>query len=59
REQCISIKNLAVSGKDLIAAGMKPGPEMGEMLQRMLEHVLETPEDNSKEKLFEIFLKLT
>ena len=59
REQCISVKNLAVSGKDLIAAGMEPGPELGDMLHRMLEHVLEAPEDNSREKLFEIFLKLT
>lgn len=57
--QCVSLKDLAVSGKDLIAAGMKPGPQLGEMLQRMLEHVLEVPEDNSREKLFEIFLKLT
>ncbi len=57
--QCVSLNDLAVSGKDLIAAGMKPGPRLGEMLQRMLEHVLEVPEDNSREKLFEIFLKLT
>ena len=59
KQQCISLKNLAVSGRDLIAAGMTPGREMGEMLQRMLQHVLEVPEDNSREKLFEIFLKVT
>lgn len=57
--QCFSVKNLALDGKDLIAAGIKPGPSMGEMLQRMLEHVLEVPEDNTREKLFEIFLNLT
>lgn len=59
KQQCVSLKSLAVSGRDLIAAGMTPGREMGEMLQRMLLHVLEVPEDNSKEKLFEIFLKVT
>lgn len=55
RKQCISLKSLAVGGKDLIAAGMKPGPELGAVLQQMLEHVLEVPEDNTREKLFEIF----
>ncbi len=59
RRQCVSLKDLAVSGRDLIAAGMTPGREMGEMLQRMLQHVLDVPEDNTMEKLFEIFLKVT
>ena len=59
RGQCISLKDLAVGGKDLIAAGVKPGPELGAILQRMLEHVLETPEDNTREKLLTIFLKVT
>lgn len=59
KKQCVSLKTLAVSGRDLIAAGMSPGREMGELLQQMLMHVLDVPEDNSKEKLFEIFLKVT
>lgn len=59
KQQCISLKSLAVSGRDLIAAGMTPGREMGELLQQMLAHVLEIPEDNTREKLFEIFLKVT
>lgn len=59
RKQCVSLKGLAVGGRDLIAAGMKPGPELGAVLQQMLEHVLEVPEDNTREKLFEIFLKVT
>lgn len=59
RGQCISLKNLAVSGKDLIAAGVKPGPELGTILQQMLDHVLEVPEDNTREKLLTIFLKVT
>lgn len=59
QRQCVSLKELAVSGRDLIAAGMPPGRELGELLQRMLMHVLEFPEDNTREKLFEIFLKVT
>ncbi len=58
-KQCVSLKDLAVTGRDLIDAGMKPGPELGGMLQRMLAHVLEVPGDNTCEKLLEIFLKIT
>ena len=46
--QCISLKELAVNGKDLIEAGYRPGPEIGEKLNFLLEHVLECPEDNRK-----------
>ena len=49
--QCISLKELAVKGKDLIEAGYRPGPEIGEKLNFLLEHVLECPEDNRKEIL--------
>lgn len=59
RRQCVSLKDLALRGRDLIAAGMNPGPELGAVLQQMLEHVLEEPEDNTREKLSEIFLKVT
>lgn len=52
-KQCVSLKTLAVTGKDLIAAGMKPGKELGEMLQKLLELVLEQPECNKKEFLLE------
>lgn len=57
RKQCISLKSLAVTGRDLIAAGCKPGPGLGDILDEMLEHVLEYPEDNTKEKLMEFFKK--
>lgn len=49
--QCLSLKNMAVTGSDLIALGMKPGKELGEVLQTLLEWVLEHPEDNRKEVL--------
>ena len=51
RNQCVSLKTLAVSGSDLLAAGWKPGKELGEALQRLLELVLEEPERNTKEAL--------
>lgn len=54
--ECLRIKDLAVNGSDLISAGVKPGPQMGALLEQMLEHVLENPEDNDKKILLEKFL---
>ena len=51
KNQCVSLKTLAVKGSDLLAAGWKPGKELGEALQRLLELVLEEPERNTKESL--------
>jgi len=59
REQgdCFSLKDLAVSGQDLIALGMKPGPEIGAVLKELLECVLEDPSQNTKENLLSVALK--
>lgn len=51
RKECLSLKNLAVTGSDLIAAGMLPGKQLGAVLNRMLEDVIEIPEHNQKEYL--------
>lgn len=51
RGDCIRLKDMAVSGADLIEAGMKPGKELGAVLGRLFEMVLEQPECNTKEYL--------
>lgn len=51
KQQCLTIKQLAVTGSDLIEAGMQPGKEIGSVLKQLLELVLEAPELNTKEKL--------
>lgn len=51
RGECVSLKELSVTGSDLIAAGMKPGKGIGEALNRMLELVLEDPGQNEKATL--------
>nr|WP_244331843.1 CCA tRNA nucleotidyltransferase [[Clostridium] hylemonae] len=51
--QCVSLKELAVTGKDLIEAGMAPGKEIGEKLSELLALVIEEPEMNTKEKLLD------
>lgn len=52
--ECCSLKDLAVGGRDLIDAGIKPGPVMGEILGKLLEKVLEDPSLNDREKLLSI-----
>jgi len=50
---CITIKDLAINGKDLINVGINPGKHMGQILKFLLEEVLEDPNKNSKEYLIE------
>ncbi len=47
----LGFKDLAVKGDDLIAAGVRPGPDVGEALARLLDEVLEDPARNTKEYL--------
>lgn len=54
KNQCVSLKGLAVTGKDLLETGMEPGKAVGQGLQELLELVLEHPEYNKKEILLEM-----
>jgi tRNA nucleotidyltransferase (CCA-adding enzyme) len=47
----LALGDLAVNGDDLIAAGVRPGPDVGETLQRLLAEVLEDPSRNTREYL--------
>ena len=48
---CVSLKDLAVTGRDLIASGMKPGKNIGEKLEELQKLVIEDPKLNTKEEL--------
>jgi putative nucleotidyltransferase with HDIG domain len=52
--RALSIKNLAVNGTDLMAAGISGGPRMGIILRQLLEAVLEDPALNTRESLLKI-----
>lgn len=54
RKEAVSLKDLDVTGSDLIALGMQPGRQIGEVLHELLEMVLENPALNKKEELLEI-----
>ena len=51
RAECVCIKELHIDGKDLMAAGVKQGKQIGDILSDLLEVVLEEPEKNTKETL--------
>jgi tRNA nucleotidyltransferase (CCA-adding enzyme) len=51
RDDPLTLKDLAVKGQDLIDAGVRPGPEVGETLQRLLDDVLDDPAHNTREYL--------
>ena len=55
--QCVSLKELAVTGRDLIKMGMAPGKEIGEKLNELLCLVIEEPELNTKEELLKFLWK--
>lgn len=54
RQECVSLKTMAITGSDLIASGMQPGKEIGIVLNKLLEIVIENPEYNEKETLLKI-----
>ena len=45
---CVTLKQLAIGGRDLMQLGCSPGPGIGRLLQQALELVLEDPEKNSR-----------
>ena len=50
-EGVISVKTLEISGEDLMNLGYESGPELGEVLQRLLQDVLDGEIANNREEL--------
>lgn len=50
-EQCFSLKHLALNGTDLLEMGFAQGPEIGRILNQLLEKVMEGELPNEKEAL--------
>lgn len=55
-QEAFSLRDLAVNGRDMIRLGFR-GRQIGVVLDRLLDHVLECPEDNQKEFLTEFLEK--
>lgn len=52
-KDCLTLRDLAVNGNDLISYGIRPGKEMGRILHEMLEDVLAEPSHNDREYLLQ------
>lgn len=50
---CLSLKELAVTGRDVMEAGIGPGKAVGETLSRLLDMVLEDPSRNRRDYLLQ------
>lgn len=55
RKDAVTVKDLAISGNDLIAEGMPPGRQIGETLSALLERVLDDPSLNTREILLKLY----
>ncbi|OPJ58470.1 CCA tRNA nucleotidyltransferase [Clostridium chromiireducens] len=58
QKECFNLKDLKINGGDLISLGFVKGKEIGETLQKLLEIVIEYPELNNQQDLFEIAKKI-
>lgn len=57
-EEAIKPKNLAIDGHDVMSVlGIEPGPQVGKVLDDLLEVVMEDPETNNKEDLKQLVSK--
>lgn len=52
--QCFTLKDLTVNGRDVIAAGIEPGPKVGQVLSELLEQVLSRNVPNERSALLKL-----
>ena len=58
KQRMCDIKDLAVTGTDLINLGIAPGKELGTLLNELLDMVIEDPAWNQKGKLCDYVKKI-
>lgn len=58
KNSVLSLKQLAVNGKDLMKNGISAGKDLGFVLNQLLQTVLEDPSQNEKEQLIKIALNI-
>lgn len=52
--EAVTVKDLAITGKDLLDMGVKQGPKIGECLSWLLDKVLDEPAWNEKKTLIKL-----
>lgn len=58
RDRCFTLKDLAVNGRDVLVAGIAPGPEVGRVLEGLLEQVLSGAVQNERGALLDLIARL-
>ena len=58
QKTALTLKSLAVNGRDLMAEGIPAGKELGRILNELLDCVLEDPAMNDRKKLLNIAKKI-
>lgn len=53
-EECYTIRDLAIDGKDIASLGIKPGRQVGALLEKALQYVIKYPDQNNKQQLLEM-----
>ena len=53
RGEATALRQLALTGSDLLALGLPSGPAVGVALERLLDLVLEDPSRNTRDQLQE------
>lgn len=53
-QDCFTVKDLSVGGKDLISIGYRPGCQIGKTLNQLLELVINEEVENKKDELLEL-----
>jgi tRNA nucleotidyltransferase (CCA-adding enzyme) len=54
QQQCFSLKDLAVNGRDLIDAGVPQGTKIGIILNKLMDMVIDDEAKNDKTVLLKI-----
>lgn len=54
QNECFTLKDLNINGKDLIELGFNKGKEIGEILKYLLDKVIDNPDLNNKENLIKL-----
>ena len=53
-----AVKDLEINGRDLMEMGVKPGPDLGMLLQRALDAVIDDEVPNERGALLELMNRL-
>ena len=57
-DKCFKVTDLAISGRDITALGVKPSPETGKILEKLLDEVMDEEIENTREALIERAMRL-